>query len=722
MICLMHMLQPKKVYTYDASGLSAGDMSMKEISLPPGVYRVELLYHTESDGRIRTTLRDGSVFTGGLLTNGEFLYSGRDRTGFLVWLFESTDTLEIFIENFEGHMLQTQTLTFYETYQLFSMLLTILLFVCLLLFGVMYFRYVEQTRGISRSKKQVIFALFVITFAASLPYLLGVSLSGADLTYHLHRIDGVAHGLRSGQFPVRIFPQWPHDYGYADGIMYCNALLLVPAILRLLGFPITASYNLFGMFISLGTTWIAYHCFSRIYKSAAVGVICSALYTLSAFRLYTLLIPSRLGEGTAMMFMPLILYGFYRVFSEDPHSQSYATAWLPLTFGYAGLIQTHVLTCEITVLLTLITCLVFVKKIFCLKIFLALAKGALGALAISLWFLVPFIDYFFSENLLIRHVTGRTIQGKGLDVTQLIFHWWRTGYNGTQSTEPISMGWILILGFLAFGVFWAFGKWKAGSRSVIVMGKYCFLLGGLLMLFSLINFPWDRIQNIGSITDTLVGSLQYPYRFLGWGTLCLTAVFGCGLSFFQKNGLIRYYYTGVLLALIGLATYSVYYLDDINRNHNRNVLYNEEGMGMGYLAGAEYLVEGTDAAQLVYKAPETSSNVDLQFYENNYQQIQFSCLNDSEKEGYVSLPILLYTGYIAYDQHTNLELPIISGDNHTICVVIPPDFSGTVRVRFVPPGYWRVSEIISYMGWLFILLFYLGKGHLPWQNRKRVNV
>jgi hypothetical protein len=712
LICLFYLIKPNKVYTYDASQLST-NMSMGNISLPPGIYRIELVYKTEEDGSIHCSVWDGSVFSGGLLTNGEFLYSGKGKTDFLIWLFESTDSLEIRIDNSQGHALQTDSLTIYETNQLWSMLLAILLFIAAVFIGILCYRYWDRAHGITRNEKSTIFALSVIVLIASLPYLLGVSISGADLTYHLHRIDGVAQGLQGGQFPVRIYPQWPHGFGYADGVMYGNALLLFPAILRLLGFTVTTSYNIFCIALNIATVWISYFCFSRIFKSRSIGVFCSAIYTLSIFRIYKLVITSALGEGSAITFMPLILYGFYRVFTEDPKSLTYRKAWIPLTLGYAGLLQTHILTCEITILLTIITCIAFVNKICRKETFFVLLKGAAGAFAISLWFVIPFLDYYLNGNLHIRYVSGRTIQDRGLYLPQLAFHWWKLGDNallndmGMQYSHALGVGMILFLGFLVFGILWFSGKWRNDNGKVISMGKYLFLLSGILMLLSLNIFPWDRIQQMGDIPAALISSIQFPNRFLGWGTLCLTAVLGCCLFHFKNKGFSWYYYISVICVLFGITTSSMYLLDYVNRDHERFILYNEEGMGLGYISGAEYLVEGTDESQLVYQEASSSDNVEFDAYDRKFLTTKFNCYNRSNKEGFVDLPQLLYNGYQAYDQDANQKMMIIDGMNHGIRVVIPPGFRGDIEVKFIPPIYWRVAEIISYIGWSIVLLFCL---------------
>ena len=76
----------------------------------------------------------------------------------------------------------------------------------------------EVVKGRNEQRRQILFGIGVIAFFASIPYLYDGMVSGADLTYHLHRIEGVKDGLLTGQFPVRLEPRWVFDHGYANGI------------------------------------------------------------------------------------------------------------------------------------------------------------------------------------------------------------------------------------------------------------------------------------------------------------------------------------------------------------------------------------------------------------------------------------------------------------------------------------------------------------------------
>lgn len=710
MVCVIKIVMPNETYQFSGEkifdyNVGAGTAVVYEnIALKPGVYEVELQYETDHELINWCTIEDGTVFTKGLLTNGEPLYTGLDNTGFRMWLFEKTDALKVCL-NYSGvGYVATRNLTIRETNQLWSLCLVFIWSFMLLIGIIGFYKKYDKTVGIEKEKKTVFFWLAVIVLLASLPYLLGKVVSGADLTYHLQRIEGVADGIVSGQFPLRFEPDWVHGHGYANAVFYCNTLLYIPAILRLLGFTVMTSYNIFAIILNIATAVIAYYCFSRIFKSRYIGLMCSALYTLSIFRIYKLMITSAVGEGSAVTFMPLVLYGFYRVFTEDEKDEKYKTAWIPLAVGYAGLIQTHVLTCEITAFLTILVCLIFIKKIFRKETFLELAEGASAALAVSMWYLVPFLDYYMNEDMHIRHVSLRTIQKVGLYPAHLLFNWWRTGSNasagegGMYQSHPMGIGFVLVLAFIIFSIWWFVGKFKENSSKQIKLGKFATLMGGMLMLLSLNIFPWDMIQKINGLAASLVSSLQFPNRFLGWATTFLVAVAGCLLWYFSRKDRWSYWIS-VVTVILGIVTSSLFLINFLCLTDSYYYLYNEEGMGAGYISGAEYVVEGTDYNNLFYGDPVVSEGVVLLEYEKNYLHVDMKCSNLEATEGYVELPILCYTGYHAYADSVE-ELDVVKGNNNVIRVLIPEGFSGDIEVRFVSPWYWRLSEAITYLWWL----------------------
>lgn len=729
LLCLgiIKWIKPLDVYTYEGSHAFEQGVEVEEyavytgISLAPGVYEIQLEYTTDVLLGNLCSAKDSTVYPGAMLTNGENLYSGLGCTGYHMWLYEGTDNLEINISYDGEGTLTTGNLTIRETRLTGSLIMAVALFGLLVFGGVIAYRAYDHVYGIGVERKKAIFGVAVIAFTASVPYFMGVLFSSADLIYHLHRIEGIVDGILGGQFPVRIEPEWVHGHGYASGVFYCSILLVFPALLRMAGFTVTDSYCAYCIVLNLATAWIAYHCFAKIFKDRTIGLACSALYTLSAIRIYKMLLTAAVGETAAMTFLPLVFCGFYLVFSEEVQSKDFKRAWVYLGFGYAGLLQTHVLSCEITAFLTVILCVIMIKRVFQKSRFWMLAKGALSAVGMSLWFLVPFLDYYINEDMHIKYVSARTIQNRGLFPAQLMFHWFRPGYNATmglagmQDAEPMGLGLVLFLAFCVFVAMWFVGVWRREKNSLIFAGKISAVFGAVMMVMSLNVFPWDKIQNLHPITASLVSSLQFPNRFLGWGSAFCIVAAGCCMWYFKKHGKKWEYYAALTFVLLGITTSSIYFINITMQERTTFQVYNVEGMGRGYISGAEYLIEGTDASTLLYRAPVVSDNVNLTAYGKGSLGAVASCNNSSAEAGYVDLPLLLYQGYRAKDAETGEALEIGYGDNYTVCVTVPAGYDGTFEVSYVVPWYWRVSEAVT-------LLCFAAIGVALWRecgNRKK---
>lgn len=384
---------------------------------------------------------------------------------------------------------------------------------------------------LSPEKKNAIFWLTVISLTASIPYLSGYNIAGTDVPYCIPWAD-----------------EW---------------------------------YPVYGVVLNIATAWMSYVCFSRIFRKQNIGIICSALYTLSVFRIYKLYVIGAVGESSAITFIPLVLYGLYRIFTEDPEGKKYKTAWVPFTLGISGAVQFHVLSCEIICAAVIFFCVAYIRKLFSRKIFLALLKGILSSLLVSLWPLSLYFRHYLTQG---KSVSAQTIQDRGLYFAQLAFHFWTVsadateGNNGMRHSSPVGVGLILIAALGVFLILWFSGKIRKPDG-----GEGCFAktaaVSGLLWLFMSMNiFPWDRIQAFSSVTASFVDRLEFPDRFLGWGTVCLVLVFGYCLWYFESHG--KQFCHGLMVgaAVIGITTSSMYLLDHVSDEQGSFGLYHQESV------------------------------------------------------------------------------------------------------------------------------------------------
>lgn len=687
------------IYT-DASYETTGNMvDFENIALPQGTYRVCLQYETDTDMINGCTVSDVTLGYKSLLTNGDLLYKGLNQTNFEMWLFHGTKNLIVHTTyGGEGSML-IKGLTIYETNALAGMRIFIFLLVLaaidILFIAFMY----DRTYGISTESKTAAAGLIVTIIYASMPVLADYLVSTGDTTFHLWRIEGMKDALLTGQFPVRISSEWQYGYGYAAPIFYGETFLWPAALLRIIGFPVDISYRLYLILISTVTVLVSYICFKKILKSGYLGLFCSALYSVSVYRIHKTYIRGSLGEAMAMMLLPLLVYGFYRVFTDDIEDKNYKFNYIVLVIGFSGLLQSHLLTGEMAGAFTILLCIVMIRKVFRKKTFVVLAKTVIYSLLVSAWFAVPFADYLLTGDFMIQHASGRRIQERGIYPAQLFRTFFSTGDNvhfaetGAYLSDAVGIGMAQVAVLVLWFVLEFFGYTAQMDKKYRKTGRVLALMSSISMVVSLSVFPWDKIQFSNQIAATLVSSLEFPDRLLTIANVCLALLAGIiGKYLLEKKIFYRVgYFAGIMIIMVcgsGYLLSSIMYQTEFAR------IYNEEGMGFGYVSSGEYLPYGTDIYELTFRAP-SGEGISVDSYTRNGLTLNIKCKNTTEEDCGMEVPLLYYKGYCAVDKAMNEKMNVYAGNNQAVTVTVPAGFDGEIIVKFVSPWYWRVAEAVS---------------------------
>lgn len=700
------------MYVDSSMGVSGDWMEFAGISLPRGTYRVQLHYVTDTDMKNYCNVTDARL-TGQLLqTNGTLLFSGLDKTDYGMWLYRDTDGLTIHAGYMGEGFLAISGLTIVQTNAMARMcLFGIFCLITLINCAYLYVAY-DRVYHIPAKNKTVTFCLGVTMLLTALPLIPDYMIGAGDLVYHLMRVEGIKDGILAGQFPIRISPEWQQGFGYASPVFYGETVLYLAALFRLIGFTVTASYRLFMTIIAIATVLISYECFKKIFCEAYVGVLCSLLYSISIYRIYKTYQCGSWGECFGIMFLPLIVYGFYRVFTQDINESSYKRSWIPLTAGFTLLIQSHLLTCELVGAFTIILCIVLWKKVFRKETFIVLAKTVIYSILLSAWFLIPFMDYMLTGDFVIHHVSERTIQSRGLFPAHLFFTFIIDGGNvffssrGMADSTATGVGIALIVPlFILFYLFFT-GKAAALAKSEKGLGIMASAFSVAAMIMSLNLFPWDKIQFLNQATATLVSSLQFPNRFLTIANVCLTAVAGAVAKFVITGKNTAYkvsYFAGILFLLL----ISNIYLMNNNLNDVTPVrVYNSTGMGTGYISGAEYLPYGADAGDFVYRDPVCEEGLEAYDYKKLSLGASVHVVNHKTngQPATVEFSLLYYKGYQAFATADGEKLNCHAGNNFAVAVDIPSGFDGDILVKFVSPWYWRVGETVTALSLIVMIL------------------
>lgn len=569
------------------------------------------------------------------------------------------------------------------------------------------------------SSRRVMLALAAIFGVTCYPLYLDYLPVGHDLPFHLLRIEGLAEGLSDHVFPVKIHPLWAKDYGYAVGVMYGNAFLYFPALLRRFGYSVQSAYKLYAAAVNLGTVVISYFSFKKMFRSRNTGLLGSLAYSLCVYRLMDIYTRAALGEYTAMMFFPAVLCGFYLIFTEASEDNWHKYAILT-ALGLTGLIQSHVLSCEMAAFIILPVCLVLIKRVCRRHTFTALASAAVLTALLNSGFLVPFLDYYHTDLYITSgQWTGSNVdrfQELGLFPNQL-FTLFGHGTGTTLSTVSgtayectMSLGIFLLCGLLLFLYLLLCHYKECRSRRNFIPSCICAAISCALLYMSTCYFPWNAIASRGGLAETIIQSLQFPWRLLAPATALLT--FTCCFA----AGTLRELYDRetalpVLLAALVLSAVNCgWYLYDFTYSGDPYRVYDAKDLNSMCLYSCEYLPTGTSLEDFEDNLVAPSEGVAITDYQKNGTTITCNVAAPASG-GYADFPLTCYKYYVCRDNATGELLEYSPGYNNRIRVSFPAGFDGSVTIRFKEPLHWRLSELLSLAAFLLTLTLYLYRVH-----------
>ncbi len=204
------------------------------------------------------------------------------------------------------------------------------------------------------------FRLLIMVFTigvASIPLMSTQIPRGHDFWYHIARLVGVAEGLKSGQFPVRIIEGSMNGHGYGSPLFYPDLFLYIPAILNIMGIPIGTAYKLYILLCIITMFYTTYICSKLIIKDTTIALGMTMLFVLSQYNLGNIYVRSAVGEFQATVFIPLIIYGFYNFIYEEFDKPHY------LAIGFIGISYSHTISVLLAAIVGAIWILININKI-----------------------------------------------------------------------------------------------------------------------------------------------------------------------------------------------------------------------------------------------------------------------------------------------------------------------------------------------------------------------
>lgn len=359
--------------------------------------------------------------------------------------------------------------------------------------------------------------LCAVGLAVSLPLFTDFMAHGHDAMYHLQRVNGIIKSLNLGdQFPVRVNTAFNDGYGQVTPIMYPELFLYIPGILGALGVSLLISVKFLLVLINIAAGLISYYSIKTVTKER-VALLFSLLYVMAPYRLNNLYIRFALGEYLAMTFLPLLFAGIYQIVCKDEKK------WWMAAAGCCCVIQSHVLTTEMSVFFTAVFLLVNIRSFLNWNRIRSALKAVTVTVLLNLWYLVPLVQ-FMGFHFGLTETPGN-LGANGVYFSQMFSFWYSTNQDqvtgSTYHDMTLTVGLTLLIGTAVYLLYRkAIAERNPGLEKLI---KSCFVSGVLAVYMASWLFPWQLVYQVECFSY-IFGIIQFSWRFLIFVTLFLSMV------------------------------------------------------------------------------------------------------------------------------------------------------------------------------------------------------
>ena len=560
-------------------------------------------------------------------------------------------------------------------------------------------KYRKLVNGLFEKAKQndfrLGFAIFCIVMLVVLsPMITRMLPIGHDWKFQLLRLESLKAGLQSGQFPVRMDPVFFNGFGYASSLFYPDFLLYIPAVLQLLGVSLVSSYKIFIILVVAVCFAATYYCAKGISKSRYVALISAIVFTLSQYFIQNIYTRFALGEVSAFMFMPFVVYGLYNFLFEE-----FEKPWL-LVVGFTGLLFSHMISFTIACMLCAVVSLFRIKhlirngyKLIRLLVAVLLVAG------LSCVFWLPLLEQMLSGRILITN--GRTMQSMSVAIRDMIAN------SSIIKNESCSFGLPLLLLCLMRLILFKTPETKAEIKK----SDRFFWIGAALLFLASDLFPWKLMPSFFNM-------IQFPWRFYAMASLFLALAIGMMTQtlFYSKN---KYVALVVILALMSFGAITTWTntadYEDVPADYYETIEHTYPGNGYEYLP--KELDQDTIYAVTNVQRNVVADNGSNVPFEQNGVRITFR-YDPTSGVQYYDVPLLYYVGYgamfadeqgvqtpLRVEEHGNMVRVYSDGVSHQGDIVV--DYSGTTLQH--------VSDFVT----LSFCLLLLALGAVTLMKKKR---
>lgn len=579
-------------------------------------------------------------------------------------------------------------------------------------------------KGFFKTEKGIsILIITGITLLSSVPLLFKMGLLFDDGNFLYGKINGIIDGLRDGQFPVRIHPNTLKGYGYALSYFYPELFLYPFAILRGIGYSLRFCVYLMFFCTNLATAAVSFICVKRVIKgngfkhSLFVSAVGSILYTFNSYRLIDIYARGAIAEAMAIVFLPLVVTGLYVILEENG-----SISWL--TLGLFGLVNTHILSCELVAVFAIILCIVCFKKVFSKSSFVKLILSCGLTFLLSAYFIIPFLHMSTTDSFKVYAENAYETSGSMLSLKDIfainVVSTVGNANNNTFSDTRYSLGIVIVFMTIILYLIVVFSKKNTPFISIT------FFFGLIALWLTTDFFPWKAIENAGGIIRTVFCMVQFPWRYLSIAMVCfLFSIAGC------LKGCLELYNERqtddgtkkinllmgitIVCSILAVAQAFIFFSTLKLRAEDEQLIFDGIAISKHTLVGmGEYLPVDFENGDLDYSIEELQYVCDENAIINPIGGLGLTIgpltksgtdssiiiINPTDEEQILYMPITYYEGYrvenIAKSEDGKDIVPeLFETDFGTVGLKIPVGYYNGVHISYHENILYRISELIS---------------------------
>ncbi len=548
--------------------------------------------------------------------------------------------------------------------------------------------WLYMTRGKIRLTQEQLVDYSVILGVAVLattPMMQTYLYNGDDLCYHLARMEGLKDGILDGQIPVNILPEGLQGNGYLNA-MYPYLFLYIGAFLRICRVSIGLSYKVLVFLANIGSAVCAYAAVKSMCRSRRSAILAAVLYTLMPYRFTNIFSRGDLGETLALVFWPLVIAGLYHIVMGERRY------WYYLVIGFSGVLQSHILSAAFAAAVCVITALVYCGRIVREKRYIEIGKAGGLFLLLNMWYLVPFLYYYFRENLSTEMLRWSGYFEQSINPSNL------TESISLYNKQYFSLG-LALIGCVGIGIVWLLCERRAERTAKQGYLLYLLVLGCLLTYMTTGYFPSKTLLE-NALFRNVVTMIQFPWRFLGPACACFLFVGTVGLS---ESEILKPYRNLIfsmlvclnLLVIVSVPTDNSHmpYTNAeavVSKGHESKLAAN-----IGLYYPQEWRLDGASDEKLTSGVIMSDvDKVSVRDYRKKGTRATVSYTAAADN-CYIELPIQNYLGYRACDENGK-RLQIERGIGGRMRFATVGDGAvHTISVRYGPNALFIAADLIS---------------------------